>query len=266
MAGTGGYDLAAGWATSGLAYRLTPPGGEPPPQPAAFFDLQGSSAIAGAITTALFKRERTGQTSVVDVSLMNVGMWTMAPDIVGAPYSGPFTAPTRLEQGNPLVNWYRTADGRWLYLVLLQADRFWAELCGVIERPELIDDPRFVAAPVRYQNRADCVAALDAAFATRSLAEWEERFETFSGVWAPVLSFDELHHHRQVEANGYLPEVVSHEGHPFRLVAPAMQFDEVPTAPSGPAPETGQHTEEVLLDAGLSWDEIAQLRESGTLG
>ena len=75
MKNTGGYDLAAGWATSGFAQRLLDSIGDdaPPPQPPAFYDLQGGNTIAGATAMALFKRERTGETSIVDVSLMNVG-------------------------------------------------------------------------------------------------------------------------------------------------------------------------------------------------
>jgi formyl-CoA transferase len=94
MDNTGGFDLAAGWASSGLAHRMTPDGGEPPMQPPAFFDLQGSTAITAAVSTALFNRERTGESSVVDVSLLNVGMWAMGPDIVGAPYV-PTEVPSR---------------------------------------------------------------------------------------------------------------------------------------------------------------------------
>src|SRR5579862_62190 len=118
MRDVGGYDLACGWATSGMAFKMTK--GEPLPQPAAFFDLQGANTIAGAVGMALFKRERTGEPSVIDVSLMNVAMWALSPDLVAAPYTGDPVRPDRLQPNNPLVNWYRTADGRWIYLVCLQ--------------------------------------------------------------------------------------------------------------------------------------------------
>jgi formyl-CoA transferase len=268
MRDVGGYDLASGWATSGLAYKLTPEGGEPPPQPAAFFDLQGANTIAGAVAMALLKRERTGEPSVVDVSLMSVGMWTLAPDIVGAPYSTSAqpAVMSREKPGNPIVNWYRTSDGRWLYLVCLQADRFWAELCNVIDRPELADDPRFVDAGARFQNRGECVRELDATFGSKTLAEWREILTKFTGVWAPVQSFRELHEHAQVDPNGYLPTVTRDSGSSFRLVAPPMQFDDVPGAPQGPAPELGQDTELVLLDTGMDWDEISAARDAGAFG
>jgi formyl-CoA transferase len=267
MRNVGGYDLAAAWATSGFADRLgigRPEG--PPPMPAAFFDLQGGNTIAGAIATALFKRERTGETSVVDVSLMNVGMWALAPDIVSAPFVDTPRVPDRRMPGNPITNWYQTRDGRWLYLVCLQGDRFWAEFCGVIGRPDLVDDPRFADAAARFENREDCVKELDAVFAARTLDEWTPRFADFSGVWAPALKFRELHDHEQVAANGYLPALTSNDGIEFRLVSSAMHFDEVPTAPAGPAPEIGQHTELVLMECGFEWEEIEDIRSRGGLG
>ena len=268
MRNTGGYDLAAGWATSGLANRLaaSSPTGTPPPQPPAFFDLQGGNTIAGAIAMALFKRERTGETSVVDVSLMNVGMWTMAADIVSAPYLSKPLIPVREEPGSPLTNWYKTADGRWIYLVLLQADRFWGELCGVMQRPDLVDDPRFRDMTVRNQNRRECVQVMDEIFAAATLEEWTRRFVGFSGVWAPVIDVKEVHTHAQVGPNGFLPTVTGHDGVDFALVSAPMHFDGVPTAPSGPAPELGQDTELILMEAGLDWDEISAARESGALG
>jgi len=172
----------------------------------------------------------------------------------------------RTDPGNPIANWYRTADDRWLYLVCLQSDRFWGELCGVLERPELADDPRFADAVARYEHRVECVAELDAVFARRNLADWIDAFETFSGVWAPALTFQEIHEHRQVGPNGFLPTVTGNDGLEFKLVAPPLQFDGEAAAPTNAAPELGQHTEEVLLDVGLDWDQISAARESGVLG
>jgi crotonobetainyl-CoA:carnitine CoA-transferase CaiB-like acyl-CoA transferase len=269
MRNTGGYDLAAGWATSGLAYRLTDPANPdgPPPQPAAFFDLQGGNTIAGAIAMALFKRERTGETSVVDVSLMNVGMWALAPDIVSAPYQSMHMQNFRQHPGNPITNWYRTGDNRWIYLVCLQGDRFWPELCNdIFNRPDLVTDERFSDMGRRFVNKEACVAELDAIFAADTLDGWKTRLANFSGVWAPVLTFKEVHQHAQVGPNGFLPTITGHDGLEFRVVSPPMHFDGVPSAPSGPAPELGQHTEDILLEAGLDWDQISAARESGVLG
>lgn len=268
MKDTGGYDLAAGWATSGFAKRMLDSIADdaPPSQPPAFFDLQGGNTLAGAISTALFKRERSGETSIVDVSLMNVGMWAMSPDLVGAPWQDSPMLPNRDTPGNPLTNWYRTADDRWLYLVLLQADRFWAELCNVMQRPDLIDDERFKDMTQRFVNNTECVRTLDEIFASATLDEWKQRFQGFSGVWAPVLDVKEVHDHPQVGPNGYLPRLTDNDGIEFGVVATPMSFDDVPTEPQGAAPELGQHTEVILMDAGMDWDEITAVRDAGALG
>ena len=111
----------------------------------------------------------------VDVSLMNVGMWTMSPGIVSAPYVEQFMQFERGAAGNPVTNHYRTRDGRWIYLVLLQSDRFWAELCGILDRPDMIGDPRFVDGAARFQNRVECIRELDRTFATHSFEDWRRR-------------------------------------------------------------------------------------------
>ena len=169
MKDTGGFDLAAGWASAGMAAKMTRPGQEPMFQPAAFFDLQGANTIAGAIGTALFQRERSGVPTEVDVSLLGVGIWTLSPDIMAGPYVGSMPGPDRTSSPNPLTNSYPTSDGRWLYLVCLQADRFWAELCETIGRPELISDERYADMVVRAQNAKACVAELESTFVSETL-------------------------------------------------------------------------------------------------
>lgn len=268
MADVGGFDAAAAWSAAGVQHKLTAPGAaEPASQPAAFFDLQGSSAIAGAVAMALFRRERSGRGGVVDVSLLATGMWTMSPDLAACA-AGATELPRQrhAEAANPIVNSYRTKDDRWINLVCLQSDRFWPQLCELIGKPDLASDDRFRDAPRRFANRVACVAELDEAFAGRTLDEWRDALDGFSGVWSAAATFDEVCVSAQVAANGYLPEVVGADGRTFRLVAPPYQFDGTPTVPAGPAPEVGQHTEEVLLEYGLEWDEISDLRDAGVLG
>ncbi len=268
MADAGGFDAAAAWSAAGVQNKLTAPGSAAPAaQPAAFFDLQGSSAIAGAVAMALFRRERTGEGGVVDVSLLNTGMWTMSPDIAASAVGvSELPRTDRRAAPNPIVNSYRTADDRWLNLVCLQSDRFWPELCELIGRPELAEDPRFRDAAARFVNCAACITELDETFGARPLQDWQKALSGFSGVWSAAVTFDEVCENPQVADNGYLATVTGSDERPFRLVAPPYQFDETPNVPAGPAPELGQHTEEVLLESGLEWDEISALRDEGALG
>jgi crotonobetainyl-CoA:carnitine CoA-transferase CaiB-like acyl-CoA transferase len=204
--------------------------------------------------------------SVVDISLLGLAMWMLSPDIVASKLFEGMATPSfsRASSPNPLVSVYKTKDGRFLTLIMLESDRFWPGLCQHIDRPELIDDPRFADAAARFENRVECVQLLDDAFASRTLAEWKERFATLEGVWAPVQTAREVHEDPQVAANGYLPEVDAGDGHPFRLVANPVQFDEAPPNLRR-APEHGEHTEQVLLELGVSWEEIAAYKEMGAI-
>src|SRR5262252_6472848 len=141
----GGYDAASFWSRGGIAHALTPAGATAPiMQRAAFGDSTGAMTIAGGIAAALFRRERTGLASVVDISLLGTAMWILAPDIVATKLiGGEFPSFDRTSAPNPIVNSYRTKDGRWLLLNMLQPDRYWADLCRHLQRPDLIDDARY---------------------------------------------------------------------------------------------------------------------------
>jgi len=265
----GGYDGASFWARGGIAVALSRDADAPPvSQRPAFGDGIGGMTIAGGIAAALFRRERTGEPSVVDISLLATAMWTLAPDITMAralaALSGKLPAFDRRTAPNPIVNVYPTKDGRWIMLVMLQSDRNWPDLCRHLGRPDLCDDPRFADAAKRFENRAECVDTLDAIFRQRTLEEWKQALATTDGVWAPVQQPIELYDDPQVLANGYLPEVELGDGSSCQLVASPVHFDETP-ARLRHAPECGQDTEQVLLELGLDWDAIADYKKSGAI-
>jgi crotonobetainyl-CoA:carnitine CoA-transferase CaiB-like acyl-CoA transferase len=263
----GGYDGASYWARGGLAMALTPAGLEWPisPRPA-FGDVMGGMTIAGGIAAALFRRERTGKPSVVDVSLLGLALWNLGPDVVASKLYETSGTPKfdRAESPNPIVGVYRTKDGRFIMLMMLESERYWADFCRHIDLPELIDDARFADAASRYQNRRECIGVLDEVFASRTFAEWCKKLSTLEGVWAPMQTAREVHDDPQAVANGYLPTVRSPEGTEFALVANPVQFDEVSPA-LRPGPDHGQHTEEVLLELGLTWSEIGEHKDSGAI-
>jgi crotonobetainyl-CoA:carnitine CoA-transferase CaiB-like acyl-CoA transferase len=276
----GGYDAGAYWARSGMQHVLTPPGAEWPTRARpAFGDVAGALAVVGAVGAALYRRAIAGEPSVIDVSLLAAGMWQLQPDIVDAGLAaredaeaaGPGggtdptdatapTAPDRYATWNPLMLPYRTADGRFVALTLLVADRHWPDLCRALGHPEVAADPRFADLDARRRNARACVEWLESVFAERDLDGWRAALDGFAGEWAPVQAPADLHRDPQVAANGYLPEVDMVTGVTVPLVAAPAQFDGAPGRP-GRAPEHGEHTEEVLLELGLSWDEIAALKE-----
>ena len=266
----GGFDLGSFWSRGGPSASVTPddqpyplgmPGG-------GFGDYTSGMALAGGIAAALVRRERTGEGAVVDGSLLNTAMWTMSPGIVSSLLFGPSLPPPppspRSQPTNPLVGVYRTKDNRFVNLVFLQSDRYWPDFCRNVGRPELLDDARFAEAAARAEHREEFVAVLDELFAERTLDEWRDVLDRADGVWAPVQTVADVGHDRQALANGYLRDVVTNDGTALTLVACPVQFDETPPALTG-APELGQHTEEVLLELGLTWDEITMHKERGDI-
>ena len=261
----GGYDGASFWARGGVGATMPErEGGWPPGQPTpAFGDVMAGLATAGAIAAALVKRERTGQPSVVDVSLLATAMWQVSPMVIAAKLFGFSKIPQgdRTKSPNPGVGTYRTADDRFISLILLQSDKHWADLVARLGVPDMATDPRFADATARRENAEACIARLDEAFGSRPLAHWKEALDTFDGVWSPFQTLDELYDDVQVQANGYLPTMTAGNGQDVALVASPAQFDEEPVHVQR-APEHGEHTEQVLLDAGYGWDQLAAMKES----
>jgi crotonobetainyl-CoA:carnitine CoA-transferase CaiB-like acyl-CoA transferase len=265
----GGYDSAAYFARGGHAAALTPACSEYPiPPRAAYGDLPGGMTIAGGIAAALVKKERTGQGSVVDISLLSCALWNLSIDVVASKLFGFAKLPTsggdRRKSPNPLVGVYKTKDGRFLNICMLESDRYWDDLCRHLDRTQYIDDPRFVDSAARMENSGECIDMLDEAFAEHTLVEWKDILADAAGVWAPYQEPGELPSDPQVVANGYLPEVSDDSGGSFSLVANPVQFDEQPPELVR-APEHGEHTELLLLELGYEWDRIAALKDSGAV-
>jgi crotonobetainyl-CoA:carnitine CoA-transferase CaiB-like acyl-CoA transferase len=263
----GGYDNSNFWGRGGSADILTAPGEYPISQPGpGYGDVIGGLTIAGGISAALFHRERTGEAVTVDNSLLANGVWATGATVLAAGLFGFSRMPRgdRTMMPNPLVNNYKTKDDRFMSLIMLESDRFWADLVTKIGHPELADDPRFVDSVARAQNCQACCVALDEVFATRTLEEWKPIMNTVDGVWAPVQTADELLVDPQVVANGYIREVTSTGGTTFRMVASPLQFDEQPPDLTR-APDHGEHTDEVLEELGLEMDAILDLKLKGAV-
>ena len=265
----GGYDMTSYWCRAGSAAHVSPAdlGGIIPQPGPAYGDSLGGMTIAGGIAAALLKRERTGEPSVVDVSLLNTGAWAMSSAIALSLQSGqPWMTP-RVGAGsgfNPLVGTYATKDGRYLCLVMLQADRYWADFCEHVGRPELATDERFATPEGLATNAAAASEQVALALAEGTLAEWSERFRTLKGQWAPVQNTLEVASDPQVRANGYIQPAQTSQGTDFELVASPVQFDEQPTA-TARGPEFNEHGDEILTELGLSMDEILELKASGAM-
>jgi crotonobetainyl-CoA:carnitine CoA-transferase CaiB-like acyl-CoA transferase len=256
------YDAGAFWGRAGIGATLAQPGGEPPFPRTAFGDHATALALAGGITAALFARERHGRGGLVTTSLLRTGLYIVGADTnqvlrLGIP-------PIPLERTgtpNPLVTFYRTSDGHWIFLLGLQSDRHWPDLVRAIDEPTWLADPRWVDISARRDHFRELIAALDAKFASRPFAEWTARLDAAGMWWAPIQTIQEAVNDPQVEASGAFIDVPLGEGTARMLATPVDFGDHRPTAVR-PAPETGQHTEEVLLELGYDWEAIADLKAS----
>lgn len=262
-----GYDASAFFARGGVADALTPPGREYPiSQRGAMGDRNGGMALAFGISGALLKKHRTGKGSIVDVSLLATAMWTLSSDLLTVIKGEEIPRPgDRADMPNPLTGTYRTADGRFIQLMFLQGDRYWADFCRLLGRHDLVDDERFNSLKTRRQHARECISELDAEFGRRTFAECKALLATLDAPWAPIQSVHELPDDPQVIANGYLGEVDPGDGSPaYRLPAVPVQFDEQPPKLTR-APELGEHTELILMELGLEWGDIEKLQSQGVV-
>jgi crotonobetainyl-CoA:carnitine CoA-transferase CaiB-like acyl-CoA transferase len=264
----GSYDMLAYWCRAGVAMGVKQPDYDyvPAPPAPAFGDSIGAMTIAGGIMGALFHRERTGEATTVDVSLLGIGMWSMGAALALSLQHqvGWAPPPPHAPTGNPLSATYTTKDGKFLALTCLQAARYWPEICTVIEQPELATDERFADAAAIKENVAAAADLLRDAFAQRTAGEWRDRLADFSGQWAMVQDTLEAAADAQSVANGYVQDCETADGVPFRLAAAPVQYDEEPAAPRR-APGFNEHGDAILADLGLDMDTILDLKVRGVV-
>jgi crotonobetainyl-CoA:carnitine CoA-transferase CaiB-like acyl-CoA transferase len=260
------YDIGAFWARSGIAGLLTSPGGQPPFQRGGMGDHGAGMTLAAGICAALVARGRTGAGQLVHTSLLRHGMYTISFDLNTALRFGvPLAVAKREGMTNPAINCYRDAEGRWFWLIGLEGDRHWPDLCRAVDRPDWIDDVRFVTADARREHIAELIGLLDDVFATRTREEWGAALDREDMWWAPVQTTDEVLADAQAAAGGGFVDVPDPDGS-VTMVNTPVDFRGTPGGPRSLPPELGQHTDEILAELGRDEATITRLRASGTVG
>lgn len=259
-----GFDTTAYWARSGLMDTVKPDHSSPPARSAAGMgDHPSAVTLFAAITTALFRRERTGRGGLVTSSLLANGMWANACMVQGKLFGAPLQPrPPREESPAPLTNIYRCRDGRWLQLVLLNEARQLRPLVEALEIPEVLADPRFATAEARAVHHREAIAILDERFATRDLADWKARLGAAGVVFSEVGTLDDIPHDPQLRAAGAL---VPFEQGPGLTVSSPFAIEGVTKVGPRLAPGLGEHTAQVLREAGYDDAAIRELRQGGVV-
>lgn len=257
------FDLVSAWAESGVAATMADVNGEPPTMPLGFFDAPAGSVLAGALGIALYRKAVHGVGSVVDTSLLNIGMWAVQSDISAHSLGIDPGKPSRHNPRDALVSWYQTADDRWIFFVLTRSATEFSELCERFDSQELASDERFVDSPARLSNARELSEELTKCIGRFTLDELEARLEGFGGVWGAMRHPHEASGHPQSMANGMIVDHSTNRGVDLKLVGTPFHFDEQPTRPAGPTPGVGEHTSEILRSLGYAEEQVEALKAEG---
>lgn len=256
------FDLV-GQARGGLMQCSSDPDVPPQLLRGGLADQMGAIMLAYGVLAALVARERLGIGQEIDSSQLGSLIALQGLNMAQVLTLGEEQAHRRrTEAGNPLTNHYKCADG-WIGLAMLQPDRYWPDFCRVMEIENLEKDPRFNTMDSRAKNCREIISALDAIFVTKTKAEWMSKFKAGGDfVVGPVNRLSEVAQDPQALANEYVTDFDHPAFGPTRVVGVPVQFSKTPGGIRMPAPELGQHTEEVLVDyCGYSWDDISELRD-----
>ena len=177
----------------------------------------------------------------------------------------PFDPVTRQQTPNALVNRYRTRDGRWILLAMVQEAKDWPRLPVALSRPDLLDDPRFDSVAARRANAAALIAELDAIFATQDLAHWREVLDRHDITFGVVGRLEDAETDRQMLDNGILPETALAGGATMRTVDSPLSLAGADKVAPRPAPDPGEHSDEILRELGYDAAEISRMRSRGAI-
>jgi len=267
----GGFDGTAFWSRSGVAYSMTPAAMEGPLTQGipAFGDSIGGMFIAGGISGALLHREKTREGVEMDVSLLSAAWWASGALVSQVMETGICTRNGMPTSGgsmrNPFMGNFTTSDGGTINLCMVSPTGLIRDTFEKVGVPEAADDPRFKDVVSLIENAGAASDILVKAFAAKPFAYWRDHLKSMKGQWAPIQSFADLLTDEQALANDMIIEVEGGDGGaPLRLVRGPVQFDHAPLITTR-SPQASEHTEMFLMELGLEWDRIEDLKAKGAI-
>jgi crotonobetainyl-CoA:carnitine CoA-transferase CaiB-like acyl-CoA transferase len=220
-------------------------------------------ALYSAIVTALYQREKTGKGSHVASNLMANGVWAASvlaqAKLCGAKFS---ERRPRERALNAVANHYQCKDGRWLILSLLNEERQWPALARCLGHEEFVTDPRFATKKDRHARSLELIKIFDEIFATKDLAEWRKILDGNGLVFGVVGILDDIPHDQQMIENEVL---VPFENDTMLTINSPIWVDGSRKVQPRKPPGLGEHSDEILRNAGYDEAAIKALRASGAV-
>jgi crotonobetainyl-CoA:carnitine CoA-transferase CaiB-like acyl-CoA transferase len=262
-----GFDSTALWARSGLMDLVKPsPDSAPARSLPGMGDHPTAATLFGAIMMGLYKREQTGEGSMVSTSLMANGIWSngcwLQAELCGNPVR---PRPAREDAEDPLINLYRTSDDRWLIVTFMNNLALWPNFTERVGQPELSQDPRFATPEARSENSKALIEALDQIFATMTRQEWRDILNEMGLTFGEVQTIADVPKDRQMLESGALRRIDNPDVGVELTIDSPVWMEGAEKMPIEPAPELGEHTVEVLRKAGYDDAEIDRLRKADAI-
>lgn len=259
-----GFDITAWWARSGLMDGVRTEAAAPPARSlTGMGDHPSGISLYASIVMALYQRQVTGKGAYVGTSLLANGIWSNGVMAQAALCGARFVdRPPREQALNAFTNYYRCHDGRWLILTILNEDRHWPVMAKCIGRGDLLTDPRFVTSRDRLARAVELIAIFDEVFATKDRTEWRRILGDKGIVFDVVATAQDIPSDEQLIANDIL---VPFDGdNALTVTSPIFMEGQEKVKPRRP-PTVGQHTDEVLREAGYDEESIKKLRQDGAI-
>ena len=261
-----GFDVAAFWCRSGMAHATTPKGSDPVQIRTGVGDHTTGIALAAGILAAYIEKQKTGEGRLVETSLLRTGIYTLGSDISIQQRMGRLAShKPRPEAVDPFYNFYRTADDKWMALLVRQGIKDDRKLLETIGLGHLADDEKFTRKGRRAYNK-EVIEELDKAFAAKTLEEWGRLFDDQDLVWAPVQSVSDVVNDPQAASAGAFIDVQMKDGTLKPSVAGPVRFHGIDQDVLPEAGILGEDNTTILVDLGYSEAEIEALKANGAIG
>ncbi len=264
-----GFDVAAYWSRSGMAHLTQRKGEEPLPIRTASGDHITAISTVSGILAAVYERTKTGKGKVVETSLLRTGIFSLSSDMaLQLKFGRVPSTKKRDEQINPIFNFFKTKDDRWICLSpRAGGDYDLPKVVRALGKEEWLENEKFNTNQARRENAKEFIDEMDKAFSQYTMSEWGEKLDEQDLIWSPVQNLKEVSKDKQAIDSGAFSEVEDQDCEEnYTTVSSPVRFHNSDDGPKGPAPKLGQDNFEVLKSIGINEDQINELIDRGIVG